>query len=85
MAKPARQRETVHMQAIYRFHPLFAEAGFATYYGGDDASHLPASIEGGDVHMVGNRSVLIGMGSGPPRWRWRSCPGPYSIAGRRTR
>ncbi len=62
MAKPARQRETVHMQAIYRFHPLFAQAGFVTYYGGDDASHLPASIEGGDVHVVGNRSVLIGMG-----------------------
>jgi arginine deiminase len=62
MAKPARQRETVHMQAIYRFHPLFAGAGFTTYYGGDDRSHLPASIEGGDVHVVGNRTVLIGMG-----------------------
>jgi arginine deiminase len=62
MAKPARQRETVHMQAIYQFHPLFAGAGFTTYYGGDDVSHLPASIEGGDVHVVGNRTVLIGMG-----------------------
>jgi len=62
MAKPARQRETVHVQAIYRFHPLFAGAAFTTYYGGDDASHLPASIEGGDVHVVGNRAVLVGMG-----------------------
>jgi arginine deiminase len=62
MAKPARQRETVHMQSIYRFHPLFAGAGFTIYYGGDDASHLPASIEGGDVHVVGNRTVLVGMG-----------------------
>ncbi len=62
MAKPARQRETVHMQSIYRFHPLFAGAGFTTYYGGDDRSHLPASIEGGDVHVIGNRTVLIGMG-----------------------
>jgi len=62
MAKPARQRETVHMQAIYRYHPMFAAAGFVTYYGDDDASHLPASIEGGDVHVIGNRSVLIGMG-----------------------
>jgi arginine deiminase len=62
MAKPARQRETLHTRAIYRYHPLFAGAPFATYYGGDDASHLPASIEGGDVHVIGNGAVLIGMG-----------------------
>ena len=62
MAKPARQRETVHIRAIYRYHPLFTAADFVTYYGDDDAGHLPASIEGGDVHVIGNRSVLIGMG-----------------------
>ena len=62
MAKPARQRETLHMRAVYRYHPLFAGADFLTYYGGDDASHLPASIEGGDVHVLGNGAVLIGMG-----------------------
>jgi arginine deiminase len=62
MAKPARQRETLHIRAIYRYHPMFAGADFATYYGDDDASHLPASVEGGDVHVLGNGSVLIGMG-----------------------
>ena len=62
MAMPARQRETVHIRAIYRYHPLFAGAGFTTYYGDDDAGHLPASIEGGDVHVIGNGTVLIGMG-----------------------
>ncbi len=62
MAKPARQRETVHIRAIYRYHPLFADGGFLTYYGDDDRSHLPASIEGGDVHVLGNGAVLIGMG-----------------------
>ncbi len=62
MAKPARQRETVHVRAVYRYHPLFAGGSFATWYGGDDASHLPASIEGGDVHVIGNGAVLIGMG-----------------------
>ena len=62
MAKPARQRETLHIRAIYRYHPMFASAGFVTYYGDDDASHLPASIEGGDVHVIGNGTVLIGMG-----------------------
>jgi arginine deiminase len=62
MAKPARQRETVQVRAVYRYHPTFAAGGFATYYGGGDASHMPASIEGGDVHVIGNRAVLIGMG-----------------------
>ena len=62
MAKPARQRETVHVRAVYRYHPMFAEGSFATWYGGDNASHMPASIEGGDVHVIGNGAVLIGMG-----------------------
>ncbi len=42
MAKPARQRETLHSRAIYRFHPLFAERRLRHYYGGDDTDHLPA-------------------------------------------
>jgi arginine deiminase len=62
MAKPARQRETLHIRAVYRYHPLFAASKFITYYGDDDASHLPATIEGGDVHVLGNGAVLIGMG-----------------------
>jgi arginine deiminase len=62
MAMPARQRETTHIRAVYRYHPMFAAAGFVTYFGDDDASHLPASIEGGDVHVIGNGAVLIGMG-----------------------
>jgi arginine deiminase len=62
MAKPARQRETLHIRAVYRYHPMFAGAGFVTYYGDDDASHLPASVEGGDVHVLGNGTVLVGMG-----------------------
>ena len=62
MAKPARQRESLHTRAIYRFHPLFAEADFVTYYGGEDRSYQPATIEGGDVHVIGNGAVLIGMG-----------------------
>ena len=41
---------------------MFAGADFVTYYGDDDASHLPASVEGGDVHVLGHGAVLIGMG-----------------------
>jgi len=62
MAKPARQRETLHSRAIYRFHPMFATADFVTYYGDDDLNHLPATVEGGDVHVLGNRAILVGMG-----------------------
>ena len=62
MAKPARQRETLHSRAIYRYHPMFATADFARYYGDDDASHLPATVEGGDVHVLGHGAVMIGMG-----------------------
>jgi len=62
MAKPARQREALHVRAIYRYHPMFAGTDFVTYYGDDDVPHLPATIEGGDVHVLGNGAVLIGMG-----------------------
>jgi arginine deiminase len=67
MAMPARLRETLHIEAIYRFHPEFAGAEFARYFGdggfGDgNRVHLPASIEGGDVHVLGGGAVLIGMG-----------------------
>jgi len=84
MAKPARQREHLHMRAVYRYHPLFAGADFVTYYGGDDAGHLPASVEGGDVHVLGHGTVLIGMGEGPRRWRRKSSPAPCSPAARPT-
>jgi len=62
MAKPARQRESLHTRAIYRFHPMFADAGFIIYYGDDDVPHQPATVEGGDVHVLGGGTVLIGMG-----------------------
>jgi arginine deiminase len=62
MAKPARQRESLHTRAIYTFHPLFRDGDFFTYYGGEDKDYQPASIEGGDVHVIGHGAVLIGMG-----------------------
>jgi arginine deiminase len=61
MAKPARQRESLHTRAIYKFHPMF-ESKFTVYYGDDDTQYQPATIEGGDVHVIGHRTVLIGMG-----------------------
>jgi arginine deiminase len=62
MALPARRRETIHSRAIYRYHPLFAGGDFVRYDADDDRDHLPASIEGGDIHVIGRGIVLIGMG-----------------------
>jgi arginine deiminase len=62
MAKPARARETEHVEAIYRFHPLFVASGAPVWYGADGVNHLPATLEGGDVLVIGNGAVMIGMG-----------------------
>jgi len=62
MAMPARLRESVHSAAIYRFHPLFAKGDFEVWYGGDDRSHQPATLEGGDIHVLGHGTVMVGLG-----------------------
>jgi arginine deiminase len=62
MAKLARQRETLHSRAIYRFHPMFAAAEFTRYYRDEDPIYSPATVEGGDVHVLGNGAVMLGMG-----------------------
>lgn len=59
---PARRQETLLMDAIYRFHPRFAEADFDIWWGGSGADHGPATLEGGDVMPIGDGIVLIGMG-----------------------
>ncbi|MFN8168115.1 MAG: arginine deiminase [Candidatus Nanopelagicales bacterium] len=62
MAKPARQRELVHSRAIWNLHPKFKDAGLHFYYGNDDDHHQPATCEGGDILVIGNGTVMIGMG-----------------------
>ncbi len=61
MTKPARKPETMIMEAIYRFHPMFAEE-FPTWLGGVDENWGRAHVEGGDVQPIGNGAVMIGMG-----------------------
>jgi arginine deiminase len=65
---PARRLEAYNVAAIYRWHPMFAEADFEFWYPelGDDerfqaADFGRASLEGGDVQPIGNGTVLIGM------------------------
>ena len=59
---PARQHETLNLEAVYKFHPRFADAEFDVWYGGFDHDWGTASIEGGDQMPAGNGVVLIGMG-----------------------
>jgi len=62
MAKLARQRETLHSRVIWNFHPEFKDDIEHFYYGNDDEHHQPATVEGGDILVVGNGTVMIGMG-----------------------
>ena len=61
MMMPARQRETNHLRAIYRWHPIFAGQDFIKYFGDDDLHYDNANVEGGDVLVIGKGAVLIGM------------------------
>ena len=52
MAKPARARETLNVDAIYRHHPLFA--GRDDFHVWSDGLDVPAMLEGGDMLVIGN-------------------------------
>ena len=71
---PARRREAYNVGAIYRAHPMFADADFEFWYPPakwyppegtegrfETADFGRASLEGGDVMPIGNGTVLIGM------------------------
>ncbi|MDP9845161.1 arginine deiminase [Streptosporangium lutulentum] len=66
MRKKARQRETVNYEAVYRYHPSFApgydrpgEGGYNVWM--DGLAAAPATVEGGDVLVIGRGAVLVGM------------------------
>ena len=65
---PARRREAINMAAIYKAHPMFADGGFDFWYpplGDDDRFNTEdfglSSLEGGDVEIIGNGAVAIGL------------------------
>jgi arginine deiminase len=59
---PARQHETLNVEAVYRFHPRFAAADFPIWFGGVDHDWAGATIEGGDMMPVGDGVLLVGQG-----------------------
>ncbi len=60
---PARRLEALNVEAIYRFHPDFKDAGFSFWYSREQEgeSFGRVSSEGGDIMPIGNRAVAIGM------------------------
>ena len=57
---PARHEETILATAIYKFHPDFA--GKVNVWWGDPTQDWGmATLEGGDVMPIGNKTVLVGM------------------------
>ena len=62
MTKPARQPETMIMEAIYRFHPMFTAEEFPVWLGGAGENWGRCHVEGGDVQPIGAGTVMIGMG-----------------------
>lgn len=59
---PARQKETLNVETIYRFHPRFRDSGVNIWFGGFDHDWGDARIEGGDVMPAGDGVVLVGHG-----------------------
>jgi arginine deiminase len=57
MARPARRREALHLDAIYCCHPLFGGVP-------EPAAAVEAapSIEGGDILVISDRCILVGVG-----------------------
>jgi arginine deiminase len=61
MAKAARRRESINTRTVYRYHPMFRDAAFSFLYG-REGDATPATVEGGDVHVLAPGVVLVGMG-----------------------
>lgn len=59
MRLPARMRESINYEAIYRWHPRLSQDTFE-YWGGG-LGEGQATMEGGDVHVLGSGAALVGM------------------------
>ena len=62
MTRSTRKPESMIIEAVYRFHPMFASEEFPVWLGGADEDWGRCHVEGGDVQPIGNGAVMIGMG-----------------------
>jgi len=61
MARPARRAERRLWATVYRHHPDLAVPEQAIWYGERPEDYFPATIEGGDVLVLSERCVAIGL------------------------
>lgn len=59
MNRLVRRRESTLLRLVYTQHRRFADAPI--WFGEHGAAHFPATFEGGDLLVVGERGVAIGM------------------------
>lgn len=59
MSRLVRRREADLLRLVYNLHPRFADA--PVWFGQDALAHFPATVEGGDVLVVGNGGLAIGI------------------------
>ncbi len=60
METSARWREALHLEFIYRHHPLFVQARPRFW---SDGLHEGPALEGGDILVLGAGCVLVGVGA----------------------
>jgi arginine deiminase len=60
MHKPARQPERVLWGLMYRHHKAFADSS-TIWYGEADREYFPATVEGGDILVLSERCVAVGV------------------------
>ena len=61
MHKPARRAERRLWQVVYRHHPRFGDAVRRRWYGDGDGEQDSATLEGGDVLVLSDDCVAIGL------------------------
>jgi arginine deiminase len=76
LATPARERESLYVREIYQHHPRFKDAQFPVWFGNGADDHYPASIEGGDVLVLDEETLIVGLGE-------RTAPAAVELLARR--
>lgn len=61
MATRARAYEPLLVRAVYDHHPRFAAPDRTLWYGDAPDERLPASIEGGDVLVLSEETIAVGL------------------------
>ncbi|MFQ5554426.1 MAG: arginine deiminase [Acidimicrobiia bacterium] len=76
LATPARARESLYVETVYRSHDRFATADFPVWFGAGRGDGYPATIEGGDILVLDAATLVVGIGE-------RTAPAAVEILARR--